>query len=114
MKELASLTMVVMKIGEKNTFSFIYHRLLKGKSHSVHPPPPPSATSFSKRRALTGPQLLQGVAGKEGVTFFRGGCNFHQKKKLKSEIFNEKKSLLAKIFFSVIDKMDKIRLLYHR
>ena len=27
----------------------------------------------SKRGGLTGPQLLEGVAGKEGVTFFRGG-----------------------------------------
>ena len=26
---------------------------------------------------LTGPQLLEGVAGKEGVTFFWGGCNCH-------------------------------------
>ena len=67
-----------MKIGEKNTFSFIYHRLLKGKSHSVQGGVEPP-TNFSKRGALTGPQLLQGVAGKEGVTFFRGGCNFHIK-----------------------------------
>ena len=52
-------------------------------------------TKFLKRGpGLTGPQLLEGggVAGKEGVTFSRGGCNFHQKK-LKSEIFNGKKSL---------------------
>ena len=44
--------------------------------------------------ALTGPQLLEGVAGKDGVTFFRrGGCNFHIKNKLKSEIISDKKSL---------------------
>ena len=29
---------------------------------------------------LTRPQLLEGIAGKEGVTFFRGGCNFSHKK----------------------------------
>ena len=39
------------------------------------------------------------VVGKEGVCdFFQegvggGGCNFHVKNKLKSEIFNDKKSL---------------------
>ena len=42
---------------------------------------------FSKRGILTGPQLL------EGGDFFQGGCNFHIKNKLKSEIFNDKKSL---------------------
>ena len=42
---------------------------------------------------------------REGVTFFRGrGSNFHIKDKLKSEIFNGKKNLYAKIFFSVITK----------
>ena len=38
------------------------------------------------------------------MTLFREGCNFHVKNKLKSEIFNDKKKLLAKIFFSVITK----------
>ena len=42
---------------------------------------------------LTGPQLLEGVAGKEEGYFFQGGCNCHIKNKLKSEIFNDKKSL---------------------
>ena len=49
-------------------------------NHSVHAPPflhggrgvePP--TKFSERRGLTGPQLLEGLAGKERVTFFTGG-----------------------------------------
>ena len=56
---------------------------------------------------MTEPQLLEGVAGKEGVTFFQGGGGLVQQfshKKIKSEIFNDKKSLLAKIFFSVITK----------
>ena len=43
----------------------------------------------------------EGIAGKEGVTFFRmrggggggGGAQFSPKNKLKSEIFNDKKSL---------------------
>ena len=43
---------------------------------------------------MTGPQLLEGVAGKEGVTFFRGGGGVQlSHNKLKSEIFNDKKSL---------------------
>ena len=49
------------------------------KSHSVDPLPfcrgvePP--TKFSKRgRDLTGPQLLEGVAGKKGDDFFQGGA----------------------------------------
>ena len=56
---------------------------------------------------MTEPQLLEGVAGKEGVTFFQGEGGLMQQfshKKIKSEIFNDKKSLLAKIFFSVITK----------
>ena len=52
--------------------------------------PPLSAGGLSERVGLTGPQL----SGKEGMTFFRRvGCNFHIKNKLKSEIFNDKKSL---------------------
>ena len=77
---------------------YLYH-----SNHSVHPlaflqggvDPP---TNFSKRGVLTRPQLLKGVAGKEGVTFFRVGCNFHIKNKLKSEIFNGKKVYRQKYF----------------
>ena len=36
--------------------------------------------------------LRRGLLKKRGVTFFRGGCNFYKKNKLKSEIFNDKKS----------------------
>ena len=46
-----------------------------------------------QKGGLTGPHVLEGAAGKEGMTFFSGGCNFHIKNKLKSEIFNDKKSL---------------------
>ena len=61
------------------------------KNHSVHPLPlsagaggggvvePP--TKFSKRGGgLTGPQLLEGVAGKEGGDFFQGELQFSCKK----------------------------------
>ena len=45
--------------------------LLRG----VDPP-----TKFSKRgEGLTGSQYLEGVAGKDGVTFFRGVKFFHKK-----------------------------------
>ena len=39
------------------------------------------------------------------MTFFKvGRLQFSHKSRLKSEIFNDKKSLQAKIFFSVITK----------
>ena len=46
--------------------------LSAGGGEGAEPP-----TKISKRGGLTGPQLLQEVAGKEGVTFFRwgAGCN---------------------------------------
>ena len=54
------------------------------------------------------PPFLLGGKGeglKEGVTFSRErGCKFYIKNKLKSEIFNDKKSFQTKIFFSVIIK----------
>ena len=67
-------------------------------------PPPLSAggggvehpTKF-KKGGLTGPQLLK------GMTFFREGLQLSHNK-LKPEIFNDKKSLEAKIFFFVITK----------
>ena len=51
---------------------------LVGDPHSVHPPPPfcrgvVPPTKFSKRRGLTGPQLLEGVARKQGCDFFQEG-----------------------------------------
>ena len=41
-----------------------------------------------------------GLLGKRG-DFFQGACSFYIKNKLKSQIFNDKKSLSAKMFFSV-------------
>ena len=65
------------------------------------PPPPPyvsarrveAPTKFSKSGDLTGPQILEGVAEKEGGEFFQGGFQFSHENKLKFEIFNDKKSL---------------------
>ena len=45
--------------------------------------------NFQKGGKVTRPQFLEGIAGKKGVTFFRRGCNFYTKNKLKSGIFNE-------------------------
>ena len=43
--------------------------------------------------------FYRGVAGKLGVTFFRGeGFSFYIKNKLKSEIFNNKKIYKQKCF----------------
>ena len=46
----------------------------KLSSKPIEPP-----TRFSKGRGLTGSQFLEGVAGKEGVTF-SGGYSFYMKK----------------------------------
>ena len=56
--------------------------------------------------ALTGSQFLEGVAGKEASaeTFYKEGCSFYIKNKLKSQIFNNKKCLSAKMFLSLITK----------
>ena len=74
--------------------------------HSVHPTPSPAPPfllvgeglnlqpNFQKGGAWQDLSFYRGAAGKEGVTFFRGwGLQFSKKKnkKLKSEIFNDKK-----------------------
>ena len=49
------------------------------------------------------PFSIDGVAEKKGGLFFQGGSSFFIKNKLKSEIFNDQKSLLTKIIlFSLI------------
>ena len=48
---------------------------------------------FQKGGDLSGPQLLEGGCWERGGDFFQGDCNFYIKNKLKSEIFNDKKSL---------------------
>ena len=46
---------------------------------------------------LTGSQFLEGFAGKEDLTFFRG-CSFYIKDKLKSAMFNDKKVYKQRCF----------------
>ena len=48
---------------------------------------------FKKDGGLTGPQLSDQGFWERGGYIFQGGCNFQIKNKLKSEIFNDKKSL---------------------
>ena len=56
---------------------------------------------FKKGRGLAGPQLLEaGCWERGGATFFMGGCKFHIKSKLKSEIFNNKKKVYKQKNFS--------------
>ena len=71
---------------------------LQGWGGGVGVEPP---TKFSKKRGgdLTGSQLLEEGCWERGGDFFQGGgCDFHIKNKLKSEIFNDKK-LISKIIF---------------
>ena len=66
--------------------------------HSMHPPPSlffcwgelNLQPNFQKGGVWQDRNFKRGVAGKEGSDFFQGGCNFHIKNKLKSEIFNDK------------------------
>ena len=48
--------------------------------------------NFQKEEGLTGLQLLEGGCWERGGDFFQG-VQFSHKNKLKSEIFNDKKSL---------------------
>ena len=78
---LRSDTTTMEKISKKKisiSFKIVYY----GKS-----------SIFSKTGGLTGPQLWEGVAGKEEGNFFQGGLQFLQKNKVKSEIFNGEKCL---------------------
>ena len=68
--------------------------------HSVHLPPfcrgggggLSLQPNFQKGGGgLIGPQLSEGGCWERGGDFFQGGCSFHIKNKLKSEIFNDKK-----------------------
>ena len=74
--------------------------------HSVHPPPPfllgglNLLPNFHKGGAWQDLNFETGVAGKEGRNFFQEGLQFYKKNKLKSAIFNDKKSLQTKIFLS--------------
>ena len=74
--------------------------LCKEGWHSVHPSPflleggglnlQPNFEKGGLERTST---FTGWLLGKRRVTFFRGGCNFHTQKKLKSEICNGKKKV---------------------
>ena len=56
--------------------------------------PPTKSTKFSKGGELDRTSVFRGgLLRKRGVTFFRGGLQMFNKKKLKSGRFNDKKSL---------------------
>ena len=61
-------------------------------------------TQFKKRGARQDLNFWRGVAEKEGVTFFQWVGVQLSHNILKSEMFNDKKSLEAKIFYFVITK----------
>ena len=46
--------------------------LISQEPHSVHPPFLQGGRGVGVEPPTKGPQLLEGVLGKEGVTFFRG------------------------------------------
>ena len=108
-----------MKNAPKRSAKYLEDEICKIKqrqnitiTHSVHLPPPLSAgrgggggggveltTKFPKQRGLDRTSTFRGVvAGKEGVTFFRGSCNCHIRDRLKSEIFNDKTVCKQKYF----------------
>ena len=117
MKAIAAIQLIYMWKHWNWSNLFIHYNMYVG--HSVYPTPlfcrwggGGSWTSNQilkiKGGGLTGPQVLEGSCWERvGYLFSRGGreaCNFHIKTKLKSEIFNDKKSLQVKMFFSVITK----------
>ena len=53
---------------------------------------------FSKNGGFIGSQFLEGVAGKEGLTFFKRGSSFSINNQLKFDIFNDKRAYLQKHF----------------
>ena len=55
-----------------------------------------TSTKCSKKGGMIGSQFLERVAGKEGLTFFKGGCSFSINNQLKSDIFNDKKAYIQK------------------
>ena len=57
---------------------------------------------------MTGPQLLEGASGKEGVTLIRRGLQFSHKNESKSEVFNDKKKFISKNVFHCHNREFKI------
>ena len=83
----------------------------------MHPPLPPPVSprerdgglsfrpNFFKKVGLPGSQFLVGGCWEIKGDFFQGVLQFLHKNNIKSEIFNNKKKLLTKMFFSVITKI---------
>ena len=71
----------------------------RSPSWAAPPPLPPFCwgveppTQFSERRGLGRASIFRGGCWETVGDFFQGPCNVYMKKKLKSEIFNDKKSL---------------------
>ena len=93
----------------------VWNNLLEAHhTHSVHPPPPfllgGRGRGFSLRPIFQKGGLDRisifrvGLLGRRRTTLFRESCSFYIKNKLKSQIFNNKKSLSSKMFFSVTTK----------
>ena len=82
---------------KRNSVTIFFHENLPYAS--LHPPPFSTCgveplTKFSKRGGLDRISIFRGGCWEGGGDFFqRGGCSFYIKNKLKSEIFNDKKSL---------------------
>ena len=84
----------LLNVFESNAFeSGIFAKVKQGKRLTIILDCSAKVSDHSNWQDLN---LYRGVAGKEGVTFFRGGwgwCRFYMKRKLKSETFNNKKGL---------------------
>ena len=74
-----------------------FNTLALKTSDIVHAPHPYPYQIFRKRG-------LDRTSVFRGGGLFQRGCSFYIKNKLKSEIFNDKKGLINKTFFSAITK----------
>ena len=79
------------------------------------PPSPPFCWGvellpiFQKGGGLTGSQFNRGGCWERGLDLFgRGDCSFYIKNKVKCQMFNSKKNLSEKMFFSVTTKNLKV------
>ena len=103
---LTYLTHFVPRIFSKSDFWIFFaiwsqiSSISSHRPHSVHPPRLSAGggglsllPNFQKG-GLAGPPFLEGGCWKRGGYFFQGrGCNFSAKNKLKSGMFNDKRSL---------------------
>ena len=89
------------------TFFVLICSQYQGLTHSVHCPLSAGGkveipTKFPKRWGLGRTSTFREGCWERGDDFFHSGDAIFTCKKLKSEIFNNKKSLQAKIFFSFL------------